>query len=524
MRDVTRYSSLRDYVRVLRQRRLLIGVFAIAFAAVALAQSIRATPLYQAESSVALRDLAADLTLVGTSVLPQSVPSQQAESLAKDVRGIRLATRVKRDLRSPLSAQAIRGKVAANVELRTSDVVIQVTDPDRQQAAKLANAYAEAAVQQVTTDQRARFASALRSIEREGSGGEKRLDPSVRAATQAAKLATIERLRALSAFAQPASVQGTADVPDVPVSPRPVRNVVLGLLLGLTLGLVLAFVRDSLDRRLRTSSEIREELALPLVGTMSNDGLGSSGFKGDNVRALPETDLEAARILRTNLAHLDVDQPVHSVVVTSALPEEGKTSVALALALVNVLAGKRTLLVECDLRRPSLSDRLGVSRAPGLSDYLAGQATPAEILQLVDLPGDGSVVAALRAAPDAEQGPNVLVCISSGTIVPRATEALQSERFQAFLSEVCGVYDFVILDCPPVLPVADALALVPLADAVVLCVRAGQTTRDQAHALLTALEQVQGGPRAVVATGLSAEQDETYSYAPYSYDDVRKRA
>jgi receptor protein-tyrosine kinase len=304
-------------------------------------------------------------------------------------------------------------------------------------------------------------------------------------------------------------------VPAGPIRPKPVQTTLLGLLMGITFGLVAAFVRDSLDRRFKTSREITEELHLPLLGYVPEEVLGQALSSPNGKRTLSDQELEGFRILRTNIEFLDVDKPPKMILVTSALPEEGKSTVSSALAAAYTSAGKKTILVECDLRRPTLAKRLGVKEAPGLSDYLVGQATPPEVIQTISLGGDTTNGSAAVPGTSAKVP---LVAITSGTSSPQPAELLRSQRCKDFFAQIREVYDVVIVDTCPLLSVVDTLELLPLADAVVVCVRASQTTRDQARAAKAAIAHFPERPTGVVVTGIRARDEAGYSgYYSYGY-------
>jgi len=308
----------------------------------------------------------------------------------------------------------------------------------------------------------------------------------------------------------------SALAPSSPDSPKPARNTVLAALLGFVLGLFAAFVRDSLDRRLHSTAEITEHLRLPLLGYVRDGAMGHAGPLTNGRGRLEDADLEAFRILRTNLEFLDSERTLRSVIVTSALPEEGKSTVAASLAYASVAAGKSTLLVECDLRRPALAERLGVSGRPGLADYLLGAAEPQEVLQTVPIldngrsPGNGS-------GASKERGVAKLACITAGGPAANPAELLGSERFSKFLSEVTSAYELVVLDTSPLLSVVDTLELVPVVDGVLICVRVSRTTRDQVIAAKTALNRFPPHPAGLVVTGIKSGDEGDYGYYSYSY-------
>jgi non-specific protein-tyrosine kinase len=225
---------------------------------------------------------------------------------------------------------------------------------------------------------------------------------------------------------------------------------------------------------------------------------------------LADPDEESFRILRQNVRYLAAATDLRTVLVTSAMAEEGKSTVAACLAVASAEAGLRTLLVECDLRRPVLATRFGIDQSPGLTDYLTGNAEPHEILQQVASVADrrnGHGPAQAGAGGDAK-----LVCITSGTTVPRPAELLASARFHAFLSEVGKVYDSVIVDTAPLLPVADTLGIIPEVSSLLVCIRLRQTTREQARAAQSALDRLPARPVGIVLTDVRENEGGYYGY------------
>jgi tyrosine-protein kinase len=270
-------------------------------------------------------------------------------------------------------------------------------------------------------------------------------------------------------------------------------------------------VRDALDRRLRAPRDIDDELDYPMLARIRDDQLGKSLVSPNGKGPTPEAEFEPFRILRTNLEFLDPSGKLKSVMVTSGLPEEGKSTVALSLAASSAIAGKRTLLVECDLRRPSLAKRLKIPAEPGLREYLAGEATPQEVVQTCQVTGpsvgNGSVATTAN-----------LACITGGKLASNSPELLASDRCKAFFKQVSEVYDLVVVDTGPLLAVMDPMQLVDSVDGLLLCVRLSQATRDEARATRQLLERIPERPTGIVVTGVKAGEDELYGYYSYGYD------
>jgi receptor protein-tyrosine kinase len=298
------------------------------------------------------------------------------------------------------------------------------------------------------------------------------------------------------------------------------------LIVGLTLGVLLAFLRDGLDRRFKSGAELSRALDLPVIGHVRERALGRTLLASNGRRPLGAVDLEAFRILRTNLDFLDVDRPPKVVLVTSALPEEGKSTVAAALATTYASAGKRTLLLECDLRFPTLAERTGLPEAPGLTDHLGGGPDPRHEIELVpsqqSMNGQGPQNGQDGKQP-AHFGTIGVACVVAGSRVPQPVELLGSQRFADYLRELASQYEAIVIDGSPLLPVADALELVPAVDAIALCVRVSKTRRDQAAAARAVLDRFPPRATGVVITGLRVS-DEADAYPSYTYIGPAKRS
>ncbi len=506
-----RFETLRDYVPPLRRQRWLIALIAFMAVAVSVAYSGLKTPTYQATASLNIQDQTVDLGLIGAAAVPSQTTAQLAQIAAQYITSPQVLEAVRRDLRTNLTLATLKRDVTSGVEPTSNLVDVQAASSKAAFAAALANSAAREAESQTNAAARTRYARAAATLRRRVT---REKNPTAKALDHE----TLSRLETLSALAQPATIAALAQVPGSPASPKPALDTLIALIVGLIIGIVVALIRESLDRRLRTAADIQRHVALPLLGHVSEGALGGAGGYRDAAGGGEHEAAEAFRIVRQNLRFLHADSPVGCVLVTSALPAEGKTTVAIGLALASAAAAKRTLLVECDLRRPDVAERLGLRKAPGLSDYMSGSVSSKDILQTVDLPmGDVLATAGANGATPSVVSAVQLVCITAGTTASHPAELLGSDRFATFLEEVAHAYDFVMLDTSPVLPVVDTLELLPQVDGVVLCVRNGQTTRDQAAAARTVIGHFPPRPIGLVVTG-TRHQDREYGYEAYGYE------
>ncbi|MEX2196005.1 MAG: polysaccharide biosynthesis tyrosine autokinase [Thermoleophilaceae bacterium] len=510
--DQPRYQTLRDYLRVIRAQRWLILLFIVLFGGAAFAYSARQDPTYEAEAALSFNEPTQDLSFLGVSAFPTETPQQRAAINSELVTRTAVARRVRDSLGLTSSIEELQDAVGAQPEAQTNLVVIEASAGDDEFAALLANEFAEQAAALANQESQDRLEEAEESLRETFRAQSERGVGPIERATFTDRIA---RLQALQDFGRPVEISRRAEVPSAPASPNPALNTTLGLLLGLALGLLVAFGRDSLDVRLRGSRDIQAHVKLPLVGHIGDDAMGTAGAASRNGhRKMSPADLESFRILRKNLEFLDIDRTLRTIAVTSALPEEGKSTVAASLAGTFAQGGKRTLLVECDLRRPALAERLGLQRTPGLTDYLTEQVSPQEVLQGVPVTtGETNGNGAAAPMPGAEE----LVCITAGSPVPRPADILASKRFRDFLKEVSEAYDVVVLDTSPLLSVSDTLELIPNVDGVVLCIRAGRTRRDEAKAAKEALDHLPDRPTGLVVTGIKPGDEADYGYYSSSY-------
>lgn len=305
---------------------------------------------------------------------------------------------------------------------------------------------------------------------------------------------TVSDLEASRAGRSPVKVSTIAEptVPKNATSPKPVRNMGLGLAVGLLLGTGLAVLRESLDTRIKGPFDCAAVTSAAVIGGVAYDSEASTHplvglADGHSGRA------EAFRSLRTNLQYVDAATHPRSIVFTSSVPDEGKTTTAANLASAIAAGGVKVCAVEADLRRPRLLEYMGLEGGVGLTTVLIGQAELDDVLQ--------------------EFG-NMHV-LGAGHVPPNPSELLGSRAMQETLRELERRFDVVIIDAPPLLPVTDAAVLSTIADGTVIVVGVGSAKREQLAASMNALEHVNANVLGLVLNKVPTKGPDSYNYTYY---------
>lgn len=300
------------------------------------------------------------------------------------------------------------------------------------------------------------------------------------------------------------SVKVTALVPPTmpgePISPNLRNNIALGAAIGLALGVGVALLVHFLDTRIRTANDVEALTDRPILATLPRARAGETGMiMEDSPHSIAA---EEYRRLRTNLQFVDVTTGgKHSFVVTSAMPSEGKTTTAVNLARAYADSGARVLLVDADLRNPSVARMLGLEGSVGLTTVLLGQARLADILQ---------------PWPDSD-----LDVLPAGPVPPNPSELLGSEATASLFDQMLDAYDMVIVDSPPVNPVIDAVLLGRLTGGLLLVVSAQRGRKREVSAALKSLDTVD---QEVAGVALNMVPQGESSYGTYyGYGDNAKR-
>ncbi|WP_054680428.1 polysaccharide biosynthesis tyrosine autokinase [Microbacterium sp. No. 7] len=301
----------------------------------------------------------------------------------------------------------------------------------------------------------------------------------------------------------------SAELPTSPSSPNVRLALAIGALLGLVIGLAYALVRRVVDRRVRTVDGIERELGVPVLGAVptnkrlsSGDRLGAAQFDAFLGRG-PAGEAgvtESFRQLRTNLRYMNVDDPPRVIVVTSPLPGDGKSTVAGNLAIAMAASGQRVILIDGDLRRPTVATTFGLPEGAGLTDVLIGTATARDVAHPVGVDRN-------------------LLVIGAGNTPPNPTELLGSQRMHRLL-EALSEQATVLVDAPPLLPVTDGAVLAAGADGALVVAASNRTTYEQLARALGDLERVSARSLGVILNRVSTRTGESMGY--YRYDDAAR--
>ena len=259
-----------------------------------------------------------------------------------------------------------------------------------------------------------------------------------------------------------------AEVPSDPTSPDVPRALMLAVLAGLCIGVGMAFVRHALDTKVRSDADIAAVSKSPILASLPVET--SSGRRLSVEEAPHGRYAEAVRRLRTNLLFVDVTTGTHSFVVTSAVPGEGKTRTAVNLALAMASAGGRVLLVDADLRNPSIARVMDIEETVGLTTVLLGKATTDDVVQ--------------------KWRDTDLYVMAAGQIPPNPSELLGSEPMRALFDKLSQDYDFILVDSPPLVPVSDAMLIDKLTGGMLMVVASDRTRKRDLTSALKSLETI----------------------------------
>jgi capsular exopolysaccharide synthesis family protein len=272
------------------------------------------------------------------------------------------------------------------------------------------------------------------------------------------------------------------------------------------MGLGLAFLLERLDRRMRGQEDLEAIYRLPRLGTVPKSAAlaRSACEEGGRQAVLPPAEAEAFSLIRAHLRFFNVDRELRTILVASAAPGDGKTTIARHLAEAAARVGARVLLLEVDLRHPTLAQQPGIQSGPGLADVLIGAMPMDEATQRVEL----------EAPPGAATRGRTLDVLAAGAVLPpNPAELLESRAMEAVLEQAKSTYDLVVIDTPPLTAVSDAFPLLTKVDGVVIVGWVGRSRRDAAERLHKILASSGAPLLGVIANGSKLVGPGSYVHA-----------
>jgi capsular exopolysaccharide synthesis family protein len=534
--------DLRSYLGVIARRRWLVILTTLVFLGVAVALSLIPEPEYRVSAQVLTTGVNDPVAMVfganNTGDLNRQATSQAAYLKSSAMR-FQVVSAYEGSLpKSDVFKVSVTPIESDNDQQTSSVVELSLVSPDPVGAATLVNVYAMTYVEQREAIDRERLSETRQNLdallaetttqinaikapvdELDRQISEPGGDDATLFAQRQAKLAELApeleplqaeatRIRGILgdvglgvelAAGGGAEVLSIAGAPDTPVSPNLPLNLAIGLVFGLFLGAALAFIRDYFDDSVKSKETIDRVTGVSTLGLIPKlDG----GTDLVTVTHPTAPAAEAFRLLRTSVKFLAVERQVRVVQVTSPSPGEGKTMVAVNLAVAFAQSGDRVVLVGGDLRRPHMEEVLDVPLTPGLTAVLIGDVTLPQAIQTAD------------------GVPNLSV-LPAGYPPPNPSELLSGERARRLIDVLGQTYDVVVIDCPPVLPVTDSLVLARMADTTLLVTSAGRTSK---RSLTRAVELLRQVDAPLVGTVLnSMSPDDTFGGEPYRYEVARPR-
>jgi len=483
--------ELRDYLNVIRGRKWIIIQAVIIVTLTALLVSLLQPPTYEGTAKILITGADAGASIFGTALSDLSGNPERGLQTQVQLMQLRpLAEIAIRKLNLGVAPEKLLARVTVSGVGQTNVVTIAVTDGDAKRASDTANALADAyvewsraakresikaaadEVQSRLDDSRTEILALGKKISDSGKTDELTAELAIATGTYTTLAQKLEELRVNEQLEVGSGrVVETAVAPVDPVSPKPVRNTALGLAVGLVFGLGMAFLFEYLDNTIKSTEEAEKVFGAPVLGHIPLEK-----FEKDEKRRLTIVQhpgspaAEAYRVLRNGLDFINFQHDIKTLLVTSAAPGEGKSTVSANLAMALSQAGAKVVLVNCDFRRPTTDQFFPVNNMIGLSDVLLGR---------------NSLKSALQRPLDQE-----LLVLAAGKMPPNPSELVGSAKMADLIANLQEWADWVIVDSPPLLAVADAAAAARWADGILLVTRGGVSTRDAAKKGREMLEKV----------------------------------
>jgi capsular exopolysaccharide synthesis family protein len=511
--DTERTSlSLEQALDVLRRRAAWIILCFLIVTGAAYGVSEQQTKKYTATAALVFNNSQPSQQVAGLPVVNSNSQQALENTNVKLAKLGDMAEKTAALLDHGLTKKKVNENLDVSAQGESNIVSVSATSTSPAFAAAIANTYTSRFVSEQQNGNHRYYSSALAVVR-------KQLDAlSPRQKAGPAGLALQDRAQALAVLAELQSgtvqVAQPAAIPTSPSSPKIARNTLIGAVLGLLLGVAVAFLRERLDRRIKEPNDLQAIYRRPLLGVVPESRRLARAARpnwpgrGGGIEVLRPNEAEAFHLIRAHLRYFNIDRELHTLLVASAAPGEGKTTIALDLAAAAARMGSTVMLLEADLRHPTLARQLDIGSGPGLSDVLLGRVSLWKATQSIDLDHEGGAEGK-RTALD--------VLLAGSLLPPNPAELIESDAMEAALEQMRSTYDLIVIDTPPLIAVSDAFPLLSKVDGVIVVGWIGRSRRDVAQRLHQTLAGAGAPLLGVVANGFRARRRaHTYGYG-YEY-------
>lgn len=511
----THASTLRDYLQVVRRRKVAIALAVILVPLAALAVSLNETPQYQGSAEVLLSNQDLGNQLTGTQDASVYTPAdRRAQTQAVLARVPAVAERAIRASGAQMSAGALLASSAVDAGANADILTFNVTNRDPALAARLASAYARAYVSYRLAVDTAPIESALAEVNAQIAQLQTKGSLYNSLVDKATELKTLAALKTANADVVQLA-QGATQT-----APRTLRNIALGLVLGIFLGIGLAFLREALDTRIRSGEVVGDQLHLPLLARLPAP---PRNVRSENHLVMIDepqgVNAEAFRMLRTNIEFASLGKEARTLMVTSATEQEGKSTTIANLGVALARAGQHVVLVDLDLRRPFVDRFFGLQGRPGLTQVAIGAAQLKDaIVRVPVLEDDATLLPGTNGSGGHGRSRTTIGALDvlpSGPTPPDPGEFVGLARLSEILEHLRNHCDVVLVDAPPLFHVGDALTLSARVDAVLVIANVAKLRRPMLSELKRQLDTMPAEKLGFILTG--AEVEETYGDYGYGY-------